>query len=118
MATTIQTTEKAFFKAPRQFPKRGVNGFPIGPRTERRAKENAKLRKLQISHCEIRIPGICQGRYFLTWAHSKKSRYLVTEKDWQEAARACVACHDHIEAKSHKEMRRIIVEAIMRRASK
>lgn len=116
MASTILQPQTSNFKAPRTFPKRGINGFPIGPRTERRAKENAKLRKLKISRCEVRIKGICADRVMLTWAHSRKSRFLVTDKDWQEAARCCLPCHQHIEALSHNEMRRLVVEAIMRRA--
>lgn len=119
MATTIQTTEKAFFKEPRTFPKRGVNGFPIGPRTERRAKENQELRKLKIDRCEIRIKGICVDRIMLTWAHSKKSRFLVTSKDWQEAARSCLPCHDYLDTKcSHAEMKRLVCAAIKRRKRK
>lgn len=104
-----------FFKPARIFKRRGLNGFPIDPRTNRRAKENRKLAKLKISRCEIKIKGICVHDRLLTWAHSKKSRFLVTSKDWQEAARACLPCHQHIEAKSHLEMRKLIVAAIRKR---
>lgn len=114
-ATTIRQDEGPFFKPPREFKRRGVNGFPIGKRTEKRAKENRKLGKLGIQHCEIRMPGICAGRRFLSWAHSQKARYLLTDKDWQEAARCCIPCHDTIEKMSHAEMKRIIREAIARR---
>lgn len=57
----------------------------------------------------------CWKTSHLTWAHSKKSRFLVTEKDWQEAARACIYCHSLIEEKKHPEMERIIKAAIARR---
>lgn len=110
----MQSTD-SFFKPPRTFPKRGVNGFPIGPRTKRRQKENRELNKLKIDRCEIRIPGICQDRYYLTWAHASKSRFLVTSDDWQRAARSCLSCHQHIEKMSHKDMRAVVVAAISQR---
>lgn len=106
---------EAFFKPARQFPKRGPNGFPIGPRTERRASENRELNKLQIRHCEIQISHNCARTSMLSWAHSQKSRFLVTKADWQEAARCCIPCHQEIEAMSHAEMKRLICEAIKRR---
>ncbi len=103
-----------FFKTPTPPKRRGPNGFPIGPRTERRQKENAKLNKLGIKHCEIGIQGICAKRG-ASWAHSKKSRFLTTSADWQDAARSCIPCHDKIEAMSHAEMKRVVCEAIKRR---
>lgn len=115
-ATQVKTRQTGnFFKAPRSFCKRDVKGFPIGKRTERRAKENKELRKLKISRCEIRIRDVCVDRIMLTWAHSKKSRYLVTSKDWQEAARCCLPCHQQIEAMPHKRMMAVILNAIARR---
>ncbi len=103
-----------FFKTPTPPKRRGPNGFPIGPRTERRQKENAKLNKLGIKHCEIGISGIC-SRHGTTWAHATKSRFLVTEADWQSAAKSCLPCHQKIEAMSHAEMKRIVCQAIRRR---
>lgn len=107
--------EGPFFKPPRVFSKRGVNGFPIGPRTRRRQAENRKLNRLNIRHCEIQIPNICVRNRMLTWAHSRKSRFLITSRDWQEAAKCCLPCHQYIEALPHKEMKRIVTEAIKRR---
>jgi hypothetical protein len=111
-------SNEPFFKPKREFPKRSPGGFPVGPRTERRQKENRELNKLPLfvkNHCEIRIPGVCVKTIMLTWAHSKKSRFLVTSKDWQEAARCCLPCHDHIETLPHTEMKRLVTEAIKRR---
>lgn len=48
----------------------------------------------------------------LTWAHAQKSRFLVTDADWMEAARCCIPCHDHIEAFSHEEMAQVVRAAI------
>lgn len=105
----------AFFKPPREFKKRFPGGMPIGKQTERRAAENRQLAKHKINRCEIRIEGVCADNVMLTWAHSKKSRFLTTSKDWQEAARSCLPCHQHIEALPHKEMAAIILAAIKRR---
>lgn len=111
----LQPDKGAFFKEPRQFPKRFPNGFPHGPRTERRAKENAKLRQKDIRYCEIRLSPNCSRTYGLGWAHSKKSRFLTTDADWQEAARSCHACHAIIEAMDHATMKKYVREAIARR---
>ncbi len=105
---------KPFLKERREFPGRFPNGFPIGERTKRRQSENRELNKLKINHCELMLKG-CLKNKLLTWAHPVKSRFLVTSKDWQEAARACLSCHQRVEAMSHREMARIIREAIARR---
>ena len=115
MSIIAPRSTDSFFKAPREFAKRGANGFPIGKRTKQRQAENAKLNKLEIRSCEVRLPHRCVGSVMLTWAHSKKSRFLVTSKDWQEAARCCLPCHDFIESLPHSEMKRIVQEAIARR---
>lgn len=116
MATRISPLHTgSFFKAPRNFCKRGLNGFPIGERTERRQSENKKLGKLKIQRCEIRIQKVCTDRVMLTWAHSQKSRFLLTSQDWQEAARCCLPCHVKLEEMSHSEMKQRVVEAISKR---
>jgi hypothetical protein len=105
-----------FFKDKREFAARDAKGFPIGPKTRERLKHNATLRKLKINHCELKFKGICIGNKMLTWAHSLKSRFLVSPKDYSEAARACAACHQHAEEKmSHAEMKRAVKEAIAAR---
>jgi hypothetical protein len=118
MASQIQRqTDEPFFKEPREFKKRDGHNFPVGPRTERRQKENNQLNKLPTeikNHCELKLPG-CIKTVGLSWAHSRKSRFLLTSKDWQEACRACSFCHQTAEAMSHSEMHRLITEAIKRR---
>jgi hypothetical protein len=116
MSSQIASRQKgSFFKAPRNFCKRGANGFPIGPRTEKRQEMNRELNKLPDSVrkvCELRIKGVCIGNRMLTWAHSKKSRFLCTDKDWLTACRACLACHQEAEQMSHRVMAALIDEAI------
>ncbi len=118
MASQIDNAStEAFFKAPREFVPRFPNGMPIGKRTVERQKQNRilneRLPDIKKS-CELRLPG-CLGNKFLSWAHSKKSRFITTDKDWQEAARSCLCCHQKIEAMSHAEMKRLVVAAIKKR---
>lgn len=108
-------SDEPFWKEKRAFPSRFPNGMPIGPRTEKRAKENRKLAKLKISYCELQISSNCTGSHYLTWAHATKSRFLVTDEDWQRAARACLACHDVIEGYPHDVMKDAVNAAIARR---
>ena len=87
-----------------------------GKRTKKRQAMNARLNRLGINHCEIRIPGKCVRSIMLTWAHALKSRFLVTDEDWQRAARCCIPCHNHIEALKHEEMAQVVDQAIARRS--
>jgi len=104
------------FPKPKREPvRRFANGFPVGKRTKKREAVNHKLnRTLRIKECELKLPG-CWRIVYLGWAHSKKSRFLVTRKDWEEAARACQHCHDIIEAWPHKKMEAFIKEVIAKR---
>lgn len=107
--------EGSFFKEPRKNVDRSPNGFPIGKRTKKRAAINHKLNKtLHIHECELKLHG-CWRIVKLTWAHTKKSRFLVTIRDWLTAARACIHCHDIIEALPHPEMKAIVEAAIAKR---
>lgn len=64
--------------------------------------------------CELKLRG-CLVTWSLTWAHSKKSRFLITDDDWMTAALACVHCHDKVEEMSHEKMEAVILTAIVRR---
>ncbi len=118
MATELAKSREPFFKPKKEYGPRFPNGMPVGKRTRERAKQNAKLRNLGIRHCELGISPYCAKTSGLTWAHSKKSRFLVTPADWQDAARCCCPCHQAVEEMSHSEMYRIIREAIKRRGNK
>lgn len=83
----------------------------VGPRTLKRQAMNRELNKLGIDRCEIQLPG-CWNRTGLTWAHALKSRFLKTDEDWMRAARACIACHNVIEAMSHTLMAQYVDSAI------
>jgi hypothetical protein len=80
---------------------------------------NAKLKRLFIEQgwpqeCELKLPG-CLKNWALTWAHSRRSRYLKTEEEWMHAALTCVNCHQAVDSKPHKETFKIISDAINRR---
>ncbi len=75
----------------------------------------AELTKLGIHECEIQIKGRCVRSIMLSFAHSKKSRFLITDQDWLEAALCCIPCHDVIEALPHDQMKEAVLAAISRR---
>lgn len=74
----------------------------------------ARSEALGITSCELKEEG-CLRTWALSWAHSKKSRFIVTDEDWMEAVLACPHCHAKIEAMSHDEMYAKVTEAIARR---
>ena len=67
-----------------------------------------------ITTCELRYEG-CWINNALSYAHSKKRRFICTEDDLREVALACVPCHQKIERLPHDEMERIVREVIERR---
>lgn len=90
-----------------------------GKRTLKRRAMNARLKKevgdrLGIKSCEIKLDG-CLMDFAMSWAHSRKSRFLVTDEDWMHAALACCYCHDKIEAMSHEAMFKKVSDAIDKR---
>lgn len=118
MSTMVKPREGPNFKEKKVLSPRFGNSrssIPkVGKRTRKRQAMNRELGKLRISECEIKLKG-CWRRTGLTWAHSRKSRFLVLDKDWKEAARSCLYCHQIIEVMKHSQMHKIIVEAIARR---
>lgn len=55
---------------------------------------------------------MCHGTFGLSFAHSKKRRFIQTDEDWEEVALLCQPCHQKIEFSGHENMyeavRRII----------
>ena len=93
----------------------------IGKRTLKRRAMNARLKKRHIENgypqeCEVRLPK-CQRTWALSWAHSKKSRFLITDEDWMTAVLSCQQCHNTIEAYSHEAMAKIVLDIIARRSN-
>lgn len=121
MATQIKQSYEPMWKEKRTFPARFPNGMPVGKRTLKRAEQNRELNKLPDSvkkHCELQISPNCTRTRLLTWAHSLKSRFILTDKDWQEAARACLPCHDVADSMKHSEMKALVLLAISKRKKK
>lgn len=80
---------------------------------------NARLKQRHIDNgwtqeCELKLTG-CLKAWALTWAHSRKSRFLTDDEKWMEAALCCVACHDRIESMDHRTMYDVVIAAIARR---
>lgn len=90
----------------------------IGKRTKQRMAYNRRLKKMAeekgIRSCELKLEG-CLKTWALSWGHSKKSRFIVTEEDWLEAALVCPSCHAKQESLPHAEGYAMIMEAINKR---
>lgn len=50
-------------------------------------------------------------------AHSKKSRFLLTDDDWMTAVLSCANCHPIIESWTHEAMEKIVLDTIARRGT-
>ena len=91
-----------------------------GARTLKRRRFNVKLKKIWleqgVTSCELRLPG-CLGTWAMGAAHSKKSRFLITDDDWLEAALSCCHCHQIQEALPHDEGYKMIMGAIAKRGT-
>lgn len=74
-----------------------------------RVKLKQKFERLGITRCEL-----CFGTFGLSFAHSRKRRFIQTDEDWEEVALLCQPCHEKIEFSGHEamydEIRRIIGE--------
>ena len=91
----------------------------VGPRTKKRRVMNQRLKKRHIEKgypqsCELKLDG-CLEAWALSWAHSRKSRFLQKDEDWMHACLACVSCHNKVEAMSHDAMFAVVSRAINNR---
>lgn len=78
------------------------------------SKVRARLKKtfenLGITFCEI-----CGSTFNLSFAHSKKRRFITSEAELTEVCLICIPCHQEIETLPHVEMHRKVIEIIERR---
>jgi len=72
-----------------------------------RAELKKKFESMGVTRCEV-----CYGTFALSFAHSKKRRFLQTEEDWREVALLCQPCHEKIEFSGHEEMYNAIIKII------
>ena len=83
----------------------------MGKRTNKwntvRRKLMEKFQRMGITRCEL-----CSGVFGLSFAHSKKRRFIQTDEDWNEVALLCQKCHERIEFSGHEEMYKSITDII------
>ena len=83
----------------------------MGKRTNKwnsvRAELKGKFESMGVTRCEL-----CYGTFGLSFAHSKKRRFIQTEEDWREVALLCQPCHEKIEFSGHEEMYNAITKII------
>lgn len=86
----------------------------LGKKGKANQKNNRELKKifteLNIDFCEV-----CGTRDGLTYAHSKKRRFITDDQSMKEVALLCLRHHIEIEALSHAEMYQKVTEIIERR---
>lgn len=67
--------------------------------TSARKKLKSAFMKAGIVRCEI-----CHTDAFLSFAHSKKRRFIHTNEELFDVALLCIPCHEKIEYSGHAEM--------------
>lgn len=102
--STLPARKKAWVKKPYK--------WKPGKRTKARAAARRELKPLferaGITRCEL-----CGRDNYLGFAHSKKSKDIITDADWLEVALLCTPCHDKIEGPTNAMRPKIlaIIEA-------
>ena len=76
-----------------------------------RAKLKKQFESMGITRCEQ-----CSGTFALSFAHSRKRRFITTEADLMEVALLCQKCHETAEHSGHEEMFETINTIISSRA--
>ena len=93
----------------------------IGPKTAAwmEAREHLKHRfeEMQVTTCELHWPHHCWRNNGLSFAHSKKRRFIEGDEIY-EVALLCPIAHDMVERLSHREMYNVIREIIKNREEK
>lgn len=94
--------------------KRSTKRIRPGRKTWANTKNNRELKKifdaLGIRSCEK-----CGSTFHLTWAHSRKRRFINSDEGMKEVALLCCACHEKLERLPHSEMFAEINRIIERR---
>lgn len=75
--------------------------------TRVRAELKKQFKEWGVTRCEI-----CAGTFALSFAHSKKRRFIYSEDDWREVALLCQSCHDRVEHSGHQKMYETIKDVI------
>ncbi len=88
----------------------------LGKKSKANKKNNAELKqiftKLGIDFCEI-----CGCRFGLTWAHSRKRRFITTDEMMKHVALLCLPHHQEIERLPSLAMFQKVTEIIEKRDS-
>jgi hypothetical protein len=69
-----------------------------------------KFLEMGITRCEY-----CGNSQFLSFAHSKNRRHILTQKELEEVALLCLDCHYGIEGMTTESMRAVIRRIIRER---
>lgn len=77
-----------------------------------RRKLKTIFEQMGITFCEK-----CGSDFGLSFAHSKKRRFILDQSELEEVALLCIKCHSEIEVLPHSEMYSAISNIINKRAN-
>jgi hypothetical protein len=69
-----------------------------------------KFLEMGITRCEL-----CGSSNFLSFAHSKNRRHILTQKELEEVALLCIPCHEAVEGFTAESMRAVVRRTIRER---
>ena len=88
----------------------------LSKKGKQNAKNNRELKqifiKLGVDWCEL-----CGTRFGLTWAHSRKRRFIENDEMMKEVALLCLKCHTQAEMLPDYEMFSLITKIIAERGT-
>jgi len=110
---------EAFFKVEGKTGPKPKKPLKSGKRTAKRRAVVVKMKKLcasiGVASCELKMEPGCLRDWALGFAHSRKSRNIVTDAHWEECALACIKCHERIELLPEQDMGDVIRKVIANR---
>lgn len=65
--------------------------------------------------CELGLEGTCWIDNALSFAHSKRRRFIADEDDLREVALVCTPCHDVLDALPHEDTLAVVRDIIAKR---
>lgn len=92
------------------------NGRKVNDWIRVRRQLKAEFEARGITRCEFNLSPDCKRDNWLSFAHSKKRRFITTDAELRECALACTPCHNELDLRmTHAEMYDAVRNVIARR---
>lgn len=79
-----------------------------------RAKLKVAFERAGVTRCELRS-AVCEGNYFLGFAHSLRRRFITTPEHLNEVILCCSPCHEVLDAHKADDVAKRVREIIAAR---